>query len=234
MPTCCDCAHVVWDIGQWLRTLSSGWPIGPSCANHPDTPGQMRETPAGAPCRNFRPKRKPPQRDEPPAPTSSDVRHIALTKGKFAIVDAADFAYLSQFRWHAKEARGRFYAATTVAGRIVTMHQLLMDPPRGKVVDHIDGNGLNNRRDNLRICTPQQNRRNTRPRRKSSAFLGVSRRGDKYAARIKHNDRELYLGTFDDEIAAARARDCQAKELFGPFAWLNFPDEALAPEPLSD
>jgi hypothetical protein len=185
----------------------------------------MREVPTARPCRNFHPRRRPPQRDEPPAPTSADVRHIALTKGKFAIVDAADYDYLSRFRWHAKEARGRFYAATVIDGKSVTMHQLLMDPPPGKVIDHINGNGLDNRRQNMRICTPQQNRRNTRPRRKSSAFIGVSRRGDKYKARIKHNGREVHLGTFDDETQAARARDRAARKLHGPFAWLNFPDE---------
>ena len=106
------------------------------------------------------------------------------------------------------------------------MHQFIMRPPKGKVVDHIDGNGLNNRRANLRLCTPRQNRRNTRPRRKTSAFLGVSRRGSKYLARIKHDGRQLYLGLFDDEIEAARARDRKACELFGEFAWLNFPDDA--------
>lgn len=224
MATCHDCVHVICDLGLWMRTLSSGWPVGPFCANHPDTPGQMRETPSNTPCRNFRPKRNPPQRDEPPAPADDDVRHIALTKGKFAIVDAADFDYLSGFRWHAKESRGRFYAATVIDGKSVAMHQLLMAPPPGMVVDHIDGNGLNNRRDNLRICTPQQNRRNTRPRRKSSAFLGVSRCGDKFKARIKHDRHELYLGLFTDEIEAAKARDRKAKKLFGPFAWLNFPE----------
>ena len=225
MRTCYDCVHAVWDLGLWARTLSSGWPVGPFCANHPDTPGQMRQVPCSGPCRNFRPKPKPPQRDEPPAPAGDDVRHIALTKGKFAIVDAADYEYLSRFRWHAKEARGRFYAATVINGKSITMHQLLMAPPRGMVVDHIDGNGLNNRRQNLRLCTPRQNRRNTRPRRKTSAFLGVSRRGQKYLARIKHDGRELYLGLFDTETEAARARDRKAEELFGEFAWLNFPDE---------
>jgi len=225
MPTCRDCVHVIWDPGLCMRTLSSGWPVGPSCANHPDTPGQIREIHDRGPCRNFRPKRRPPERKEPPAPPNDDVRYIALTKGKFAIVDAADFAYLSQFRWHAKETRGRFYAATVIKGKSVAMHQLLMSPPPGMVVDHIDGNGLNNRRANLRICTPKQNRRNTRPRRKTSRFLGVCRVGDKFKAQIKHNGRTYYLGLFTDQVEAAKARDAQAKQLQGPYAYLNFPHE---------
>ena len=104
------------------------------------------------------------------------------------------------------------------------MHRLLMAPPKGMLVDHIDGNGLNNRRANLRLCTRSQNRRNTRPQNASSAFLGVIRRGDKYLAKITHAGRTEHLGTFTDEEQAARTRDRRAKELFGEFAWLNFPD----------
>ena len=225
MLTCKDCVHVIWDIGLWMRTLSSGWPAGPMCANHPDSPGQICEVPTGLPCRNFRAKRKPVQRNEPPVPAGSDVRHIALTKGKFAIVDAADYDYLSQFRWHAKETRGRFYAATVINGKSVAMHRLLMNPPKGMIVDHIDGNGLDNRRANLRLCTPQQNRRNTRPTGKCP-YLGVSPAGRRWKAKIKHEGHSIFLGYFDDPIAAARARDAAARKYHGPYAWLNFPDDA--------
>ncbi len=224
MPTCHDCIHAVCDSSVCIMSAPMGWASRLLCTNHPDAPGQLRPVPSGQVCRNFRPKRKPPRRTEPPTPADPSVRHIALTKGKFAIVDAADYASLSRFRWHATECRGRFYAATVIDGKSVAMHRLLMSPPPGKIVDHIDGNGLDNRRANLRLCTRRQNRRNTRPRRKTSAFLGVSRRGDKYLARIKHNGRAFYLGLFDTETQAAHARDTKAKELFGEFAWLNFPD----------
>ncbi len=224
MPTCHDCIHSICDSTVCIMSFPLAWGSRLLCTNHPDAPGQLRSAPLRPVCRNFRPKRRRPHRVEPPAPADSSVRHIALTKGKFAIVDAADYAYLSRFRWHATECRGRFYAATVINGKSVSMHRMLMNPSEGKVVDHIDGNGLNNRRANLRLCTPTQNRRNTRPRRKTSAFLGVSRRGDKYLARIKHRGRSLYLGLFDTEVEAAQARDDKAKELFGEFAWLNFPD----------
>ncbi len=228
MPTCHDCVHAIRATGP-LTIMSAPlvWWTPLLCANHPDHPGQFRPVPGGPPCRNFRRKRRPPHRIDSPAPSDPSIRHIALTKGKFAVVDAADYAYLSQFRWHATECRGRFYAATVIDSKSVAMHRMLMSPPHGMVVDHIDGNGLNNRRANLRLCTPTQNRRNTRPRRRTSAFLGVSRRGDKYLARIKHRNRSLYLGLFDTEVEAACARDEKAKQLFGEFAWLNFPDASL-------
>ncbi len=224
MPTCHDCIHAICDSSVCILSMPMGWMSRLLCTNHPDSPGQLRAAPLSPPCRNFRRKPHPAERTEPPAPADPSVRHIALTKGRFAIVDATDYATLSQFRWHATECRGRCYAATVIDGKSVAMHRMLMSPPRGMVVDHIDGNGLNNRRSNLRLCTPTQNRRNTRPRRKTSAFLGVSRRGDKYLARIKYQGRCLYLGLFDTEVEAARARDEKARELFGEFAWLNFPD----------
>ncbi len=224
MPTCNDCIHAVFDKTQWLFGLSSGFALGPVCSNHPESPGQWKCLVRSRPCRNFRPKHQEPLRLESPKPPNDRVRYIALTKGKFATVETADYKHLMRFRWHAKETRGRFYAATVIKGKSVAMHRMLLTPPPGMVVDHIDGNGLNNCRSNLRLCTPEQNRRNTRPRRKSSPYLGVSRSGDKFKVQIKHNGRTHYLGQFESETEAARARDEKAKQLHGPYAWLNFPE----------
>jgi hypothetical protein len=149
------------------------------------------------------------------------VRRVILTHAQTAGVV---FRVTEPHRRHTKECRGRFYAATVINGKSVAMHRMLMSPPRGMLVDHIDGNGLNNCRSNLRLCTRKQNRRNTRPQHKSSRFLGVIRRGYRYLAKITHNGRTQHLGTFTNEIEAARARDRKARELFGEFAWLNFPD----------
>lgn len=223
MKTCFNCAHAVRNLALWNRTLSSGWPPGPLCAGHPASPGDLRPVPSPRACRNFRPRRTPPLRITPPEPADPSVRHIALTKGKFAILDASDYDRLAPFRWFAKETRGRFYAATTRSGRIVTMHRMIMRPPKAMLVDHIDGNSLNNRRSNLRICTPAQNRQNTRPRRKTSRFIGVSRRGKEFIARIKHKNKSIYLGTFSREEDAAHARDKKAEQLHPQFAYLNFP-----------
>jgi hypothetical protein len=90
--------------------------------------------------------------------------------------------------------------------------------------DHINHNGLDNRRANLRLCTPQQNSFNQRPRRNStSIYKGVSWNSEvrKWKAEIKHNGRTISIGYFEKEQDAAIAYDDYAAELFGEFAWLN-------------
>jgi hypothetical protein len=85
-------------------------------------------------------------------------------------------------------------------------------------------NGLNNQRDNLRICTPAQNRSNTKKSHGSSQFKGVSRKAaSHWVAYIKVNQKTKYLGTFQDEVAAALAYDAAARQHFGEFALCNFP-----------
>jgi len=228
--TCYDCALCLWDKGMWLRSLWSGFPARPMCANHPDTPGTVREVPLTGPCRNFRAKPQPVVRVTPPPPPSDDIRYIPLTKGKFAIVDAADYEWLSKYKWHAIRAeRGRtYYACRTDHGRSVSMHREIMKPPKGKVVDHADGNGSDNRRSNLRNCTQLQNSQNSRRRIRRSRFRGVYRRGGKWEAKVVYKGKEYYLGLFDDEVEAAKARDRKAYELAGEYAYLNFPEDFKA------
>ena len=226
--TCYYCVYAKQPSpAQWMRQQSGGgWPPMPTCINHPDSPGEFRDVLPTGTCRNFRAKREPAVRTAPPKPPNDKVRHIPLTKHKYAIVDAADFEWLNRFRWHATGTNGRYYAATVINGKSISMHRLMMKPPPGLVVDHIDGNGLNNRRENLRICTRRQNRHNTRPLGKSSRFVGVMPCGKKWQAHVKRDGVPYYLGLFDTEIDAARARDEKARELFGPYAWLNLPEEA--------
>ncbi|MBN1362949.1 MAG: HNH endonuclease [Sedimentisphaerales bacterium] len=105
-----------------------------------------------------------------------------------------------------------------------------MKAPKGMVVDHIDGNGLNNRRSNLRLCTPQQNQWNrcvSRARLQQGLFKGVHHRTDsgKPCARITYRGKTLHLGVFDTAIEAAKAYDRKAIELHGEFAYLNFPED---------
>ncbi len=232
--TCFDCAYCVWDRGLWLRSLPSGFPARPMCANHPDTPGKLREAPPDGPCRNFRPKRRPPSNGPwvpPAAPRSSteedngEVRRIPLTQGLFATVDAADYEELSKYKWFATQVGNNVYAARNEKGRTIYMHRHLMKPPKGMVVDHIDHNGLNNRRSNLRVCTPEENWVNRKPRGGSSQFVGVQRHKDKWQAGLTYRGEFFYLGLFEDEIEAARARDRKAVEIHGRLAQLNFPEE---------
>ncbi len=226
--TCVECVYAGRPPAtRCLRDFSTGWAGLLMCVNHPDSPGVLRDVaPSAAACRNFRIRYTPPQRGTPPKPPNDDIRYIALTKGLYAIVDATDFDWLSQFTWHARGSRGRYYAATVINGKSITMHHMIMNPPPGKVTDHHDGNGLNNHRTNLRNCTSQQNRHNTRPRGKTSRFVGVSRWGDKWRAKMKINGKYTLLGTFNTEIEAARARDAAALKHHGPFAWRNLPEEA--------
>lgn len=155
-------------------------------------------------------------------------REIPLTRGLVAIVDAADFDWLNQWKWHAKRSKSGYYAARKRAGQLTFMHRLVLDTPQHLRTDHINGNTLDNRRENLRTATPQQNACNRGPiPNSSSQYKGVGHvhsRG-KWVAQIKINSRTIRLGYFANEIDAARAYDAKALELFGEFAYLNFPQE---------
>jgi hypothetical protein len=96
---------------------------------------------------------------------------------------------------------------------------------KGYVVDHIDGNGLNNRRCNLRICTRRQNAANVGPRGGASEFVGVYRQRDKWGAQIVWRGKKYTLGSYDTQVEAAKVRDRKAFELHGEFAYLNFPED---------
>jgi hypothetical protein len=154
----------------------------------------------------------------------SKICTIALAKGYFAIVDADDYEKLSQYKWHVKVARSGFYAYRTENRKRISMHRQILNAPPGMHCDHINHNGLDNRKANLRLCTPQQNSFNQHPRFNStSKYKGVSwsREARKWRADIKHNGRTIYIGYFEDEAEAAIAYDDYAIDLFGEFAWLN-------------
>lgn len=162
------------------------------------------------------------------------MKEILLSKDMVALVDDDDYGWLDKNTWFAVVAtHGNVYAARhTPTGRL-KMHTAILEPPLGLIVDHKDGNGLNNQRDNLRLATNAQNSRNRLGRRDgSSVYKGVNRdyRRTKlsWAARINLNYKSLYLGTFNTEIAAALAYDAKARELFGEFARTNFSLEATA------
>lgn len=224
---CGNCACAMRPVGHWFRIILSRWPGLLACISHPDAPGQMREVSHTGSCRNFRRRYRPPVRREPPEPPNDEIRYIALTKGRFAIIDAADYEWLSQYKWRASHNTGKWYAATTIKNKNVLMHRLIMDPPEGMVVDHVNRNGLDNRHGNLRICTPQQNNYNCRRARGTSKYKGVSfeKITGRWRASIVYRGERFNLGAYDSEEEAARAYDHKAIELFGEFAYLNFPEE---------
>ena len=154
-----------------------------------------------------------------------DLAYITLTKGYTAVIDAADAELVGRYAWCALvQSHGAYAYRTDCSGdkpEAVYLHRLLMDAPADLYVDHIDGDRLNNRRDNLRLATHAENMRNMkRPRTNTSGFKGVywSRQHSKWRARIMHNGKQHCLGLFDCPQEAHAAYCKAAEELHGEFA----------------
>lgn len=161
-------------------------------------------------------------------------RRIALTQGKFAIVDLDDYYWLKKFRWFASKNGATYYAKRNAYSWInsrrcsVAMHRLIIKAPDYLVVDHINYNGLDNRKANLRLATHKQNTRHVIRTMNpgSSKYKGVSwySREKIWAVKIMVDGKTIRIGYFKDEVKAARAYDEAAKKYHGEFAALNFPD----------
>jgi len=151
------------------------------------------------------------------------TKEILLTKEYKAIVDDDDYEILSKFKWSARESGRRVYASRH-PGRTMHMHREILGAPKDMDVDHIDGNGLNNQRSNLRLATRSQNMGNSKKHvDNSSGAKGVtwSRDKKKWEARIRCGHRRMHIGYFANIEDAAHAYDAKARELFGEFARLN-------------
>lgn len=169
--------------------------------------------------------------------------------GKFEIkVDDEDAHWLETNSWTVSLKYSGFYgkvfyvvfsnSAKNKELRNKTLHRLITNCPKGMVVDHINHNTLDNTRENLRVCSVGENNMNRRYSARSDTgslrnFRGVyksynCKSKQRWQAKIaKGNKTNIYLGTFDSQEAAAKAYDKKAKELFGEFAKLNFPEEKL-------
>lgn len=165
------------------------------------------------------------------------MKKIPLTQGKYALVDDADYECLKQFNWRIRITGRQVYAIRDLPKhkgkrRTMPIQRFLLNAHPPLYIDHINSDGLDNRRSNLRICTKQQNNMNQRPQvGKSSVYKGVTwRTRDKiWAAQIHINKKTIHLGHFKLETDAARAYNEAAKIYFGEFAKLNDLD-ALAKE----
>lgn len=148
---------------------------------------------------------------------------IELSQGLKAHINQRDYPLVVPYNWHVIGV-DRKYAATNIfpegKKKCLLMHRLIMDAPEGMTVDHINGNPLDNRRENLRIATNQENSWN-RSSRSSSGYLGVRKTGDKWLAIIFPYNQALSLGSYESKEIAAAAFNEAAKVLYGEFAKLN-------------
>lgn len=166
------------------------------------------------------------------------MKEIKLTGGQIVLVDDDDYERLNRWRWRARNVPRSIYARREekVNGVYVeiVMHRLIMNAPPDRHVDHIDGNGLNNQKANLRLCSIRENSWNKRKKiNSSSPYKGVTKRVRKlmdgefthYECYIGTNGKARSLGDFISEISAAEAYDIAAIQQYGEFAWLNFPEK---------
>ncbi|MFW2032020.1 HNH endonuclease [Acinetobacter sp. ULE_I037] len=154
-----------------------------------------------------------------------------LGGGVYTICDWEDYESVKEFKWNTSSRQSRTQWAWAhdpknggITRKKVAMHNLIMCPPENHYVDHINGNGLDNRRVNLRIVTKQQNTFNSASKGGSSIYKGVCRdkQCDMWVAYITKDGKKRTIGRFEFEDDAARAYDKEAMHLFGEYAKLNF------------
>lgn len=152
------------------------------------------------------------------------MKLIPLTQGKFTKVDDEDFEDLSKFTWVADNKKCTFYALTTHPVRIY-LHRKIMGAKNSKIsVDHIDRDGLNNQKSNLRLCNQSENIRNSKlSKNNTTGFKGVMwhKGANKFMAYIRHDYKMYNLGLFKTAKEAAIARNKKSLELHGKFAYVN-------------
>ena len=156
------------------------------------------------------------------------MKEIELTQDQVAIVDDDDYEYLSQWKWYAhKRTRkngDKFDARTRSGNKKILMHRLIMKVLQAEIeVDHINGNPLDNRKDNIRCCTRQENSRNSNSGRKNKfGYKGVTVQNKNIYAQIFDGKKHIFMSGFRTIEEAALSYDKKAIELFGDFAKLNF------------
>lgn len=159
------------------------------------------------------------------------MKKIPLTQGKFALVDDGDFERVSAFKWcfcngYATRKQHIRYDGKKRIRKMVYMHRFIMETQDGLETDHRNRDKLDNRKENLRICTRNENGRNrtARGENNKSGYKGVSwsNPNRKWRVYIKVNNNNMYLGYFNDIIEAAKAYDIAAKKYHGDYANMNF------------
>ncbi len=166
------------------------------------------------------------------------MKRIELTQGKYALVDDEDYEYVLCYKWHTLKSKKNYYAVTALEmgnGKkfTINMHNFVTENPQGSLLDHINRNGLDNRKANLRKCSYAQNSLNRRLDKLKNktgyrgVYLSEYKNKRKFTSYLKVNGSVLYLGIFESKIQAAKAYDNAAKLHHKEFAVLNFPEKRL-------
>lgn len=162
------------------------------------------------------------------------MKEIILSSRGFTMVDDDDFERFGHLSWNPSPRLYTTYVMKSAWDRITSraytllLHREIMEAPDDVLVDHIDGNGLNNQRSNLRLCDKTLNCANSRFRRDGrSQFKGVSwcHTTARWRATIRVRNCQIHIGRYDDDRVAAKAYDKAASSYFGEFARLNFPED---------
>lgn len=159
------------------------------------------------------------------------MKQIPLTQGKVAFVDDSDYEILSRWSWSAHREIYTYYAVRNIQmpnskKQTIRMHRVILSAPDGVEIDHVNRNGLDNRRSNLRLCNHTENLMNQRLRSDNETRLkgvGIEKRNinKRFRARIMINRKRVYIGSYQIAEDAARAYDRAALEYYGEFAMTN-------------
>lgn len=151
---------------------------------------------------------------------------ITLTNGQKTLVDDSLLETLSLKQWSCKKTSGKLYAMRKCSGKMIAMHNVVLPVKKGSHTDHINGNTLDNRKANLRECTPAQNIQNSVLRKDNkTGFKGVHwhKKNRHFRTRIEVNGKRISLKTHKTALDAAKAYDNAARKYYGQYARLNFP-----------